>query len=155
VKVTAAFEDSFLEEHAGNVARYHQMADRAMVQFIIVRLGLVIGSAALPALTTLTDRYWAIAVSVFVAIFAGLDTQFQWGVEWQHFRSTEMALEAIRRDYLRQQEVIRRGGDAVEQRTAAEANFDSFYRATEQILASESEKFWRFRITKWQTQKPA
>ena len=128
-----SFEATFVREHAELVARYRRMADRAMVQFVIVRLGLVIGSATLPALTTLENRSWAIVAAVVVAALAGLDTQFQWGQEWQHFRSTEIALE---RD------------------AAAARNFDSFYQSTDRLLETETEKFWRFRITRWRTDRP-
>ena len=151
--MTATFEETFLEEHAREVARYHRMADRAMVQYVIVRLGLVIGSAALPALTTLADRGWAIGMAVLVAIFAGLDTQFQWGQEWQHFRSAEMALERAKREYTRQRDRISQESDQATRMARATRNFDEFYQNTDSILNAEVEKFWSFRITKWKSDK--
>ena len=149
-----SFEATFVREHAELVARYRRMADRAMVQFVIVRLGLVIGSATLPALTTLENRSWAIVAAVVVAALAGLDTQFQWGQEWQHFRSTEIALERLRREYLRQSEIIARKAADAERDAAAARNFDSFYQSTDRLLESETEKFWRFRITRWRADRP-
>jgi len=149
-----SFEATFVREPAELVARYRRMADRAMVQFVIVRLGLVIGSATLPALTTLENRSWAIVAAVVVAALAGLDTQFQWGQEWQHFRSTEIALERLRREYLRQSEIIARKAADAERDAAAARNFDSSYQSTDRLLESETEKFWRFRITRWRTDRP-
>lgn len=147
--MTNRFEETFVQEHAGIVARYRRMANRAMVQYIVVRLGLVIGSAALPALTTLDDRSWAIGASVLVAIFAGLDTQFQWGEEWRHFRSTQLTLERLYRRFLRQQDLIGASTDTTGTIDRNARNFDSFYNDTESLLDTESEKFWRFRITAW------
>lgn len=70
-----------------------------MIQFIGLRLSLVLTSAALPALTSLENRSWASITSVVVAALTGLDTQFQWGDEWRHFRSPQLSLEHARRDY--------------------------------------------------------
>jgi len=89
-----------------------------------------------------------------LAALAGLDTQFQWGQEWQHFRSTEIALERLKREYLRQQEIIARKTNAAERDAEAARNFDAFYQSTENVVETETQKFWRFRITKWQPKDP-
>ena len=47
-----AFEDQFLGFLDGAIRQQKRMADRAMVQFIVLRLLMVIASASLPALTT-------------------------------------------------------------------------------------------------------
>jgi hypothetical protein len=93
------YEQEYLKFVEGRIRWNRRTADRTMVQYIGVRLGLVLVSAALPALTMLQDRIWAIAASVIIATLTGLDTHFQWGDEWRHFRTTQLALEKARRDY--------------------------------------------------------
>ena len=93
------FEDQFLGFLDGAIRQQKRMADRAMVQFIVLRLLMVVASASLPALTTIENRVWSTVAAVLVAVLTGLDTQFRWGEEWRHFRSTQLTLERMRRDY--------------------------------------------------------
>jgi len=55
-----AFEGQFLEFLDGSIRQQKKMADRAMVQFIVLRLMIVLASASLPALTTIENRAWSI-----------------------------------------------------------------------------------------------
>src|SRR3954454_11921334 len=104
-----AFEGRFLGYLDSAIQQQKGMADRAMVQFIVLRLMLVIASASLPALTTIQDRSWSTAAAVLVAVLAGLDTQFRWGEEWRHFRAVQLALERMRRDYERRKSALSGG----------------------------------------------
>jgi hypothetical protein len=53
-------ETGFIAEFLGfldqSIVRTKRTADRAMVQFVVLRLALVATSASLPALTTLQSR---------------------------------------------------------------------------------------------------
>jgi hypothetical protein len=92
-----AFEDQFLGFLDGAIRQQKRMADRAMVQFIVLRLLMVAASASLPALTTIENRVWSTVAAVLVAVLTGLDTQFRWGEEWRHWaKSVEAAKEFIK-----------------------------------------------------------
>lgn len=145
------FEQEYLRELDGRIRWYKRAADRTMIQFIVVRLGLVLASASLPALTTLRDTRWAIAAAILVAVLTGLDTQFQWGEEWRHFRSTQLALERALRDYRRREHAVATSGPGGEP-TTHEANFATLYAQAEDLLQSETDRFFRFRITPWRSQ---
>jgi len=93
------FEDEFFAFLDGATHEQKRLADRAMVQFVVLRLSLVVASASLPALITMAGKEWSSGVAVLVADLTGLDTQFRWGEEWRHFRSTQLALERMKRDY--------------------------------------------------------
>jgi len=93
------FEDEFFGFLDGAIHQPKRLADRAMVQFVVLRLSLVVASAALPALITMAGKEWSSGVAVLVAALTGLNTQFRWGEEWRHFRSTQLALERMKRDY--------------------------------------------------------
>jgi hypothetical protein len=127
---------------------YKRTADRTMVQFIAIRFGLVLVSAALPALTLLEHRTWAIGASVLIAALTGLDTQFQWGDEWRHFRSTQLALERARRHYDLAVADASRGPSRLRARTG-QASFSSFYEEVERLLERDAEQFFKFRIRPW------
>jgi hypothetical protein len=88
-----AFEEDFFKFLKAAIHQQKSMADRAMVQFVVLRLMMVVGSASLPALTTIENRGWSTGAAILVAALTGLDTQFRWGEEWRHFRSTQLALE--------------------------------------------------------------
>src|SRR5512133_332923 len=94
-----AFEGRFIDFLDGAIQRSKRLADRAMVQFVVLRLSLVVASASLPALITIAGKEWSSVVAVLVAALTGLDTQFRWGEEWRHFRSAQLALERMKRDY--------------------------------------------------------
>jgi len=147
------FEQQYLRELDRRAGWYKRTGDRTMAQFIVVRLGLVLISASLPALTTFQARGWATAAAVLVAVLAGLDTQFQWGEEWRHFRSTQYALERARRDYERRKSAISSGNPDSEV-TTHEANLATLYAQAEDLLQSETDRFFRFRITSWKAQTP-
>jgi hypothetical protein len=95
------------------------------------------------------NELWAIVASILVAALTGLDTQFQWGEEWRHFRSTQLALERSRRDYER-----RTSAFATEAEVDIPYNekFAMFYSEAESILQAETERFFKFRITQWKQQ---
>jgi hypothetical protein len=69
-----AFQDQFLGFLDGAIRQQKRMADRAMVQFIVLRLLMVAASASLPALTTIENRVWSTVAAVLVAVLTGLDT---------------------------------------------------------------------------------
>jgi hypothetical protein len=50
-----AFEGQFLGFLDGAIRQQKKMADRAMLQFVILRLMMVVASASLPALTTIDE----------------------------------------------------------------------------------------------------
>ena len=91
---STAFEGKFIEFLDGAIQRSKRSTDRAMVQFVVLRLLLVVASASLPALITIAGQNWSSVVAVLVAALTGLDTQFRWGEEWRHFRSTQLSLRA-------------------------------------------------------------
>lgn len=99
----------------------------------------------------LHDRIWAILAAVLVAVLTGLDTQFQWGEEWRHFRSTQVALETAQRDYEWREHTLAGGGTAGDIQTQAD-NFARFYDETKSIEQSETDRFFKFRITPWRRQ---
>ena len=103
---STAFEGKFIEFLDGAIQRSKRSADRAMVQFVVLRLMLVVASASLPALITIAGQNWSSVVAVLVAALTGLDTQFRWGEEWRHFRSTQLSLERMKRDYDRRQSAL-------------------------------------------------
>jgi hypothetical protein len=102
-----SFEGSFVREHAQMVAQYRRMADCAMVQFVIVRLGLVIGSAALPALTTLENRSRAIAAAVGWRRWSA-STRNSNGARSGRISAPRRSRWSLKREYLRQGEIIAR-----------------------------------------------
>jgi hypothetical protein len=140
-----AFEQNFLDHVEERIRWHKRSANRTMVQFIAVRLGLVVASAALPALTLLSNNLWAILTSVLVASLTGLDTQFQWGEEWRHFRSTQLAIERAQRDFQKRKYAICAGATAQSEAD----NFDAFYAEVEALLQTETERFFKFRIAPW------
>jgi len=147
------FEDEYLRFVDGAIHHNKRLADRAMVQFVGLRLALVVGSASLPALTAaVPDQAWAIGAAVLVAALTGLDTQFRWGEEWRHFRSTQLMLERMRRDYDRRASALKAGRSVGNITTEAE-NFAKFYADVEDLLQSEVDRFFKFRITEWRPQK--
>jgi hypothetical protein len=90
---------------------------------------------------------------VLVAVLAGLDTQFRWGEEWRHFRSTQLALERMRRDYQRRKSAVNDGRTIGTIGTiATEAqNFDKLFADAEDLLQTEADSFFKFRITDWES----
>jgi hypothetical protein len=148
--VMPEFETKYLSDLDDAIRRYKQQADRPMVYFIILRVALVVASASLPALTTFSDRTWSTGAAILVAALAGLDTQFRWGDEWQHFRSTQLASERLRRAYQRREAALGYLGEA-ERKKAHSENFNWLFTQFEALLQSEAERFFSFRITKWQS----
>lgn len=146
------YEGEFLAFLDATTRSTKRMADRAMVQFISLRLLLVLASALLPALTTLPDRIWSTAAAVLVAVLAGLDTQFQWGEEWRHFRSSQLALQRMRREYERRKSALDAGRSVGAVKTPAE-NFEKLATDVEELLQGEADRFFKFRITRWQSQE--
>ena len=147
-----AYGQDYLNYVSERAKWYKRSADRTMVQFIAVRLGLVLASAALPALTVLSNRIWAIIASVLVATLTGLDTQFQWGEEWRHFRSTQLALERAQRNFAKRGQSIAAGVTSGTARSDAD-NFNEFFDEVEGLLQTESERFFKFRIAPWKSKQ--
>jgi hypothetical protein len=114
----------------------------------IRRLMLVVASSSLPALITIAGQNWSSVVAVLVAALTGLDTQFRWGEEWRHFRSTQLSLERMKRDYDRRQSALNEKRPTGKITTEAES-FDKLYSDVEELLQSESDRFFKFRITEW------
>ena len=151
-----AFEDRFLGFLDGAIRQQKRMADRAMVQFIVLRLLMVAASASLPALTTIENRTWSTVAAVLIAVLTGLDTQFGWGEEWRHFRSTQLTLERMRRDYEYRKHALE-GGRTFGNITTNTDNFDKLLTEVEELLHTESATFFKFRITEWRqpSERPA
>jgi len=147
--VTGEFETGDANVPNDAIQRYRRGADRAMVQFVGLRLGLVVISAALPALINY-DSTLSSYVAVVVAALAGLDAQFRWGDEWQHYRSTQLAFERLKRACEHREAKLGRHGVGDRDKAHAE-NFEWLFTEVEALLQSEAERFWRFRITKWQS----
>ena len=145
---STAFEGKFIEFLDGAIQRSKRSADRAMVQFVVLRLMLVVASASLPALITIAGQNWSSVVAVLVAALTGLDTQFRGGEEWRHFRSTQLSLERMKRDYDRRQSALDEKRPIGKITTQAES-FDKLYSDVEELLQSESDRFFKFRITEW------
>jgi hypothetical protein len=148
--VTQEFETTYLSDLDNAIRRYKRQADRPMVYFIVLRVALVVASASLPALTTFSDRSWSTLVAILVAALAGLDTQFRWGDEWQHFRSTQLASERLKRAYHRREAALENLSEA-DCKKAHSENFNLLFTEFEALLQSEAERFFSFRITKWQS----
>ena len=150
-------DESFTEEFLGFVdaaiRQQKRFADRAMVQFVTLRLMMVVASALLPALTTLSNRGWATGAAVLVAALTGLDTQFRWGEEWRHFRSTQLTLERLKRDYRHRVAAIE-AGRSVGTISTPEENFDKLFADVEELIQTEVDSFFKFRVTEWR-QPPA
>jgi hypothetical protein len=152
--VTEAFKTEYLEELDKTIQRYRRGADRAMVLFVVLRLALVVASASLPALTTFSDRAWSTGAAILVATLAGLDTQFRWGDEWQHYRSTQLAFDRLKRDYRRREAALDKLNEADREKLHTE-DFAWLFTESEALLQWEADRFWKFRISKWQTVEKA
>lgn len=139
------FEARFGRFVQQSIVRTKKLADRAMVLFILLRLALIIASASLPALTTLAPPIWPTIAAVIVTILTALDTQFRWGEEWRHFRSTQVALQQMQLDYEYRAAVVAAGRTYNSVKTSAD-NLDSFYKEVEQLLKGETDQFFKFRL---------
>jgi hypothetical protein len=146
--LASSFEHKYNEFVGATVRRTKRMADRAMCQFIVLRISLVVTSASLPAFTTFANPGWSTAAAVSVAILAGLDTQFRWGEEWRHFRSTQNMLERLDREFHHRSAALEGGRTIGDIQTSAQ-NFDKFHRDVEELLQSESDRFFKFRVVEW------
>jgi hypothetical protein len=142
------FESEFFAFLDNAIDQQKKLADRAMVQFIALRLMMVVASALLPALTTIPNRIWATGAAVLIAALTGLDTQFRWGEEWRHFRSTQLTLERMRRDYKHRAAAIE-SGRGIGTISTPGGNFDKLFTDVEDLLQSETDSFFKFRITAW------
>jgi len=63
---STAFEGKFIDFLYGAIQRSKRSADRAMAQFVVLRLMLVVASASLPALITIAGQNWSSVVAVLV-----------------------------------------------------------------------------------------
>ena len=122
-------DESFTEEFLGFVdaaiRQQKRFADRAMVQFVTLRLMMVVASALLLALTTLSNRGWATGAVVLVAALTGLHTQFRWGEEAAlPFNTTYTG--ALKRDYRHRVAAIE-AGRSVGTISTPEENFDKLF----------------------------
>jgi hypothetical protein len=121
-----------------------------MILFIGLRLSLVIASACIPASAAMGGPVLTSVLAVFVAALTGLDTQFRWGEEWRHFRSTQIALERMQREYRRRKAALL-GNRTIGKITTEDENFDKLYMDVEEILQTEADSFFKFRITEWRS----
>jgi len=142
------FEHEFFGFLDGAIHQQKRLADRAMVQFVVLRVSLVVASASLPALITIAGKEWSSGIAVLVAALTGLDTQFRWGEEWRHFRSTQLALERMKRDYDHRKAALT-GGRSIGNITTEAENFDKLCSNVEVLLQTEADSFFKFRITEW------
>ena len=142
------FENQFFGFLDGAIHQQKRLADRAMVQFVVLRVSLVVASASLPALITIAGKEWSSGIAVLVAALTGLDTQFRWGEEWRHFRSTQLALERMKRDYDHRKAALN-GGRNIGNITTEAENFDKLCSNVEELLQTEADSFFKFRITEW------
>jgi len=148
---TANFEKTYLDHVAERLQRLQRLADRNFQRFTAFRIALVVFSASLPALTGMGFKVASTVAATIVAILAGLDAQFRPGERWQHFRSAQIDLDRIRRDYERRISVLNgAGGGTIDIKSEAE-NFQTLFADTEALLANETEAFWKFGVTKWRS----
>jgi type IV secretory pathway TrbD component len=148
----ANFEKTYVDHVAEELQRLQKYADRNYKIFVGLRTALVVFSASLPALTGMGFAVWATVWATMVAILAGVDAQFQPGERWQHFRSAQINLDRIRRDYERRKSVLHGAGDGTTDLIKSEAeNFQKLYADAEALLANEMEAFWKFGVTKWRS----
>jgi hypothetical protein len=96
-------------------------------------------------------KWPSIIASVLIALLTGLDTNFKWGEEWRHFRITQLTLERLKRDYLHRADALAAGRQTTSAATASE-NFDLLQAGVENLLLSESDRFFQFRITEWKSE---
>jgi hypothetical protein len=143
------FEDEFFRLLDSGIRQQKRLADRAMVEFIVLRLSLVVASASLPALIMIAGKEWSSGVAVLVAPLTGLDTQFRWGEEWRHFRSTQITLERMKRDYDHRKAALN-GGRSIGNITTKAENFDKLYSDVEDFRQTQADSFFKFRVTEWQ-----
>ena len=108
-------------------------------------------SASLPALTGMGFRDLATGAAVIVAILAGGEAQIQPGERWQHFRSAQIDLDRIRRDYERRKSVLHGAGGGTPDVESEAENFQKLFDAAEALLANEMGEFWKFGVTKWRS----
>ena len=142
-----AFEARTLRLLDEAIARSKGQADRPMVLFITLRLGLITASAVLPALAAHGSPYLSF-VAILVTILTGLDTHFHWGDEWRHFRRTQLGLQRLRRDFEFRRYALA-NGRTVGAVTNGVENLETLHNAVENLLLSESDAFFKFRITEW------
>ena len=137
-----SFEDRFLLFVDETIGWFQSRAKRSQWAYNLSRACLVVLSAALPAIIaatgdTATWKTLLIAVSVVIAILAGLDAQFRPGEQWRHHRSTQLTLMRLKRNY----EYSRLHDQA--------KSFGDFFDGVETLLAAEANQFWTFRIMEW------
>jgi Protein of unknown function (DUF4231) len=148
---TANFEQRYLDYVAEQSQRLERYADRNRLRFLWLRGALVVFSASLPALTGMGFSGAATVWAVIVAILAGGEAQLQPGERWQHFRSAQIDLERIRRDYERRKSVLHGAGDGTPDVESEAENFQKLFDAAEALLANEMAEFWKIGVIKWRS----
>ena len=149
------FEKTYLNHVAEQLQRLQRLADRNRQRFVWLRGALVVISAALPALTAMGFRIPSTIAATIVAILAGGEAQLQPGERWQHFRSAQIDLHRIRRDYERRKSVLHGAGGGTPDVESEAENFQKLFDAAEALLANEMEAFWKFGVTKWRSPRGA
>ena len=122
------------------IDRLKARARRARLAYNAGRAILIIGSAALPALTALGCKIAATIVAIIVAASAGLDAQFQPGELWRHNRSYQRAAERRKLAY-----EYREMGSPSDEAVA----FTKLFEDVETLLKEESDSYFPLRVTKW------
>jgi Protein of unknown function (DUF4231) len=147
----ANFEQRYLDHVAEQLQRLKRYADRNRLRLVLFRGALVLLSASLPALTGVGWKDLATIAAVIVAILASGEAQVQPGERWQHFRSAQIDLDRIRRDYERRKSVLHGAGGGTKDIKDEAENFQKLYDDAEALLANEMGAFWKFGVTKWRS----
>ena len=149
---SAEFKSNFEAFVSNSVARTKGLADRAMILFTSLRVSLIVLSAMLPALTILAPPIWPAVAAIAVTILTGIDTQFRWGEEWRHSRSTQITLERLQRECEDRAAELGAGATAGDI-TTQNASFDRFRHDVEVLMQTETDRFFQFRVTEWKSKE--
>jgi hypothetical protein len=120
-------------------------ARRLRVRYYALRLPVVVGGVTIPGLvslslttaqtSTIADYRWLVfIISLVVAIFAALETLFQFGDRWRHYRRTAERLKSVGWQYFQLNGAFRR-------HETHEAAFEAFTERVEDILGEDVEGY--------------
>jgi len=122
-----------------------RQARRARLRYYLFRLPIVIGGVAIPALVSVTLglaggglfeglRWLTFGVSFGVAILAAVESMFQYGDRWRHYRRTAERLKSTGWQYLMLIGAFRSYSDHA-------AAFSPFTERVEELLGEEVEGY--------------
>jgi hypothetical protein len=142
-----AYERSYLRFVSDSIGQYKRLADRPMVLFVALRLLLIGSSSILPVMAA--QKWDALPyVAAGVTALTLLDTNFRWGEEWKHFRRTQLVLERLKRDYDLRRHALAHGQSIGTVKTSLD-NLEVLQNTVESLMLTETDEFFRFRITEW------